>query len=44
MSDLLKAVWDKEKTPEDWRKSLIAPIFKKKGDILECGNYRGLSY
>ena len=42
MSDLLKAVWDKEKIPGDWRKSLIVPIFKKKGDILECGNYRGI--
>ena len=42
MSDLLKAVWVKEKIPEDWRKSLIVPIFKKKGDILECGNYRGI--
>ena len=41
-SDLLKAVWDKEKIPENWRKSLIVPIFKKKGDILECGNYRGI--
>ena len=42
MSDLLKAVWDKEKIPENWRKSLIVPIFKKKGDILKCGNYRGI--
>ena len=42
MSDLLKAAWVKEKIPEDWRKSLIVPIFKKKGDILECGNYRGI--
>ena len=42
MSDLLKAVWNKEKIPGDWRKSLIVPIFKKKGDILECGNYRGI--
>ena len=42
MSDLLKAVWDKEKIPEGWRKSLIVPIFKKKGDILECRNYRGI--
>ena len=42
MLDLLKVVWDKEKIPEDWRKSLIAPIFKKNGDILECGNHRGI--
>ena len=35
-------MWDKEKIPEDWRKSLIVPIFKKKEDILECGNYQGV--
>ena len=35
MSDLLKAVWDKEKIPENRRKNLIVPIFK-------CGNYRGI--
>ena len=40
--DLLKAVWDKEQIPEDWRKSLIVPIFKKKGGILDCRNYRGI--
>ena len=38
----MKAVWDKEKIPKDRTKSLIGPIFKKKGDILECGNYRGI--
>ena len=42
MSDLLKAVWDKETIPVDWRKSLIGRIFKKKGEILECENYRGI--
>ena len=42
MSDLLKAVWNKEKIPEDCRKSLVCPIFKKKGEILECGNYQGI--
>ena len=28
--------------PEVWRKSFIVPIFKGKGDIQECGNYRGI--
>lgn len=28
--------------PQEWRKSLITPIFKQKGDPLECGNYRGI--
>ena len=28
--------------PEEWRKSLIIPIYKGKGDIMECKNYRGI--
>jgi hypothetical protein len=31
-----------EKIPEQWRKSTLVPIFKNKGDIMECGNYRGI--
>ena len=28
--------------PEIWRKSRMVPIYKGKGDILECNNYRGI--
>jgi len=28
-----------EEIPEDWKRSIIIPIFKKK-DRLNCGNYR----
>jgi len=31
-----------EEIPEDWKRSIIIPIFKKK-DRLHCGNYRGVS-
>ena len=31
-----------EKMPEEWRDSVIVPIFKEKGDIQDCGNYRGI--
>ena len=27
----------------DWVCACIAPLFKGKGDIHECGNYRGIS-
>ena len=30
------------KMPNDWRKSRIVHIFKGKGDVLECNNYRGI--
>ena len=28
--------------PGIWRKSRMVPIYKGKGDILECNNYRGI--
>ena len=28
--------------PDEWRKSTLVPIYKNKGDIQSCGNYRGI--
>ena len=28
--------------PDDWKYSTLVPIFKGRGDSLDCGNYRGL--
>ena len=30
------------KIPNGWKKSRMVPIFKGKGDVLECNNYRGI--
>ncbi|EYC19129.1 hypothetical protein Y032_0025g1189 [Ancylostoma ceylanicum] len=30
------------KMPEAWRDSIIVPIFKRKGDAMNCTNYRGI--
>ena len=40
--DLLQKIFEQEKMPEEWRDSVIVPIFKEKGDIHDCGNYRGI--
>ena len=40
--DLLQNIFEQEKMPEEWRDSVIVPIFKDKGDIQDCGNYRGI--
>ena len=28
--------------PEDWKVSILVPIYKGKGSVLECGPYRGV--
>jgi len=38
----LNKIMEEEKIPDEWRKSTLIPIFKNKGDIMECGNYRGI--
>ena len=31
-----------EHMPEEWRRSVLMPIYKNKGDAQWCGNYRGI--
>ena len=28
--------------PDEWRRSVLVPLYKGKGDIKECGNYQGI--
>ena len=28
--------------PDEWKTSAIVPIFKRKGDVMSCGSYRGV--
>jgi sorting nexin-29 len=39
---IIKEIWLKEKMPTDCNLSIICPTHKK-GDIMECLNYRGVS-
>ena len=39
---LIISVWNKEELPEEWKESIIVPIYKK-GYKTYCGNYRGIS-
>jgi hypothetical protein len=39
---LINSLWEKEEFPEQWKESIIVPIYKK-GDKIECNNYRGIS-
>ena len=39
---LLGKIWSTEKMPEDWKESELVKLYKQKGDILSCGNFRGI--
>jgi len=39
---LLKQVWKDNEIPEDWRKSIMVPLYKR-GDKNVSSNYRGIS-
>ena len=38
----LNVIVDSKKMPEDWRKSILVPMFKHKDDVQSCRNYRGI--
>ncbi len=40
--EVLNDFCKQEKLPDDLKISEIIPIFKQKGDVMECGNYRGI--
>jgi hypothetical protein len=39
---LINSIWNKEELSEQWKESIIVPIYKK-GDKTDCSNYRGIS-
>ena len=39
---LFNKIYEKEKIPIVWRCSSVVPIYKEKGDIQDCKNYRGI--
>jgi hypothetical protein len=39
---LINSIWNKEELPDQCKKSIIVPIYKKR-DKTDCNNYRGVS-
>ncbi|KAK3558018.1 hypothetical protein QTP86_005823 [Hemibagrus guttatus] len=42
LANLFNRVLESERMPEEWRRSVLMPIFKNKGDVQSCSNYRGI--
>ncbi|KAK3575126.1 hypothetical protein QTP86_020810, partial [Hemibagrus guttatus] len=42
LTSLFNRVLESERMPEEWRRSVLVPIFKNKGDVQSCSNYRGI--
>ena len=40
--EALNKITDEDNIPDILRKGILIPIYKNKGDIMNCGNYRGL--
>ena len=42
MLQLCQRVLDEKGIPNKWKTSVVVPIFKGKGDVMNCGSYRGV--
>ena len=42
LKKLCQRVLDEKGMPEEWKTSVVVPIFKGKGDVMDCGAYRGV--
>ena len=42
LTKLFNHIFRSNKMPDEWRQSILVHIFKNKGDIQSCTNYRGI--
>ncbi|KAK3508829.1 hypothetical protein QTP70_009603 [Hemibagrus guttatus] len=42
LASLFNRVLESDRMSEEWRRSVLVPIFKNKGDVQSCSNYRGI--
>jgi len=40
--DLCNGIVKEGSIPQDWKSSVVLPIYKGEGDPMECGSYRGI--
>ena len=42
LAKLYNRTMESERIPEEWRYIILIPIFKNKGDVQSCSNYKGI--
>ncbi len=42
LADLFNAIWETQTAPKTWKQCLIGRL-QKKGDLRDCGNWRGIT-
>ena len=42
LTTLFNLIFKTGKMPDQWRCSVVVPLYKSKGDAQCCGNYRGI--
>ncbi|XP_065855541.1 uncharacterized protein [Euphorbia lathyris] len=42
LTTFFNKIWRNNKMPSKWRKSTLIPLYKNKGDVQDCANYRGI--
>jgi hypothetical protein len=42
LTKLFSLIFRSNKMPDEWRWSILLPIFLNKGDVQSCTNYRGI--
>jgi len=42
LTTIFNDVMHSSRMPDDWRESILTPIYKDQGDHINCSNYRGI--
>jgi len=43
LTSLCNLIVAQRRIPDDWKSSILLPVFKGKGDPMECGSYRAIN-